>query len=93
MKIYENQFVKFRVGKRDYRRRCVGNLFAVGLDDAGRNDEHNRKYGSYGYEQVRLDAFPARLLLGTRCLDFIRGNFRVAFSNGLQPFDQGLKPS
>ncbi len=51
MKIYENQFVKFRVGKRDYRRRCVGNLFAVGLDDAGRNDEHDRKYGSYRYLQ------------------------------------------
>jgi len=80
---YENQFVKFSIGKRNYGCHRVDNLFAVGLDDAGRDDEHDRKYGSYRYDQVRLDAFPARLPLGTDCLEFIRGNFRVAFSNSL----------
>ncbi len=80
---YENQFVKFCFGERDHRRDSVGDLFASGLDDAGGDDEHDREYGSYGYEQVRLDAVTGRRIFRTYYLESVRGNIRVAFSDDL----------
>lgn len=80
---YENQFLEFCVGERDHRRNFVDTLLAAGLDNAGANDEHDRKYGSYGYEQVRLGSVSARRFLGTDYLESVRGNFRVASGNDL----------
>lgn len=90
-KNYENQSVKFWIGKRDHYGSRVDNLLAVGLDDAGRDDEYDREYGSYGYEQIRLDAFTHGFLLGTYCVEHIRRNFRVASGSDLQYVDQRSK--
>jgi hypothetical protein len=49
-KNYENQYFEFWIGKRDHYGSSVDNLLAVGLDNAGRDDEYDRTYGSYGYE-------------------------------------------
>jgi hypothetical protein len=69
----------------------VGNLFAVGLDNAGSDVEYDRQYGAYEFEQLRLDAFADWFRLGTDYVEHIRWNFRVAFGGNLQPFNQELK--
>ena len=81
----ENQSVKFCAGKCDYRRCSLDNLFAAGLDDARSNDESDHKSVSYGDGQIRFCPFTTRSPLGTRRMEFIRGDFRMDFSNDLQP--------
>ena len=70
----------------------MDNLLAAGLDDAGGNDEYDRKYGAYGDGQVRFFDFTNWRYLGICRLEFIRGNFCMDFSDNLQPFNQELKP-
>jgi len=88
---YENQFVKIWIGECYHRRRRLDNLLAARLDDAGSNDEYDHESLSYGDGQVRLCAFANRRYLGTYWMEFIRGNFRVDFSDDLQLVNQGLK--
>lgn len=88
---YENQRFEFCFGECDHRRNSVDSLLAACLDDAGRDDEYDRQYGSYGYEQVRLDVLADGRYLGACRLESVRGNFRRAFGGNLQLFKQKYK--
>lgn len=79
----ENQHIEFCDSERGYSRDFVDILLADGVDGAGRDDDDQRAYGSYGYEQIRLDVFAGELYLGTRRVERIRRSFRVDFSDRL----------
>ncbi len=66
-------------------------MLAPRLDDARAHDGGDWQYGSYEYEQVRLDIIADGLFCWTDRMELVCGNFRVAPSDDLQSVRQELK--